>query len=160
MIRVRRAVQDDVQGIMNLLDQVLYVHHLIRPDLFRETGSKYTVEELKAIIDNDKTPVFVAIDENQVLVGHSFVIMEDHFGPCHTGYKTAYIDDLCVDTECRGEHVGKQLFEYVKEYSKEQGCHNITLHVWEGNDNARGFYEAMGMKAYMTGMEVVIDELR
>lgn len=56
-------------------------------------------------------------------------------------FTTLYIDDLCVDENSRGQHVGRKLYEYVLNYAREQGCYDVTLNVWEGNDNARAFYE-------------------
>ena len=32
-----------------------------------------------------------------------------------------YIDDLCVDETLRGQHVGKQLYDYVLAFAKENG---------------------------------------
>ncbi|MBQ2566211.1 MAG: GNAT family N-acetyltransferase, partial [Bacteroidales bacterium] len=66
-----------------------------------------------------------------------------------------YIDDLCVHEKARGQHIGKALFEYVKAFAKEQGCYNITLHVWEGNPGARAFYESLGLKPQYISMEML-----
>ena len=41
-------------------------------------------------------------------------------------FKTLYIDDLCVDENIRGQHIGRRLYEYVKQYAKETGCYNLT----------------------------------
>ena len=56
---VRRAENKDIQGILKLLIQVDMVHHNGRPDLFKGPATKYNEDELKAIIKNDATPVFV-----------------------------------------------------------------------------------------------------
>ena len=54
-------------------------------------------------------------------------------------------------------HVGTALFSFVKDYARELGCHNITLNVWEGNDSARRFYDAMGFGIQKTLMEMIIE---
>jgi len=69
--------------------------------------------------------------------------------------KTLYIDDICVDESARGKHIGKALFEHVRNYARSIGCHNITLNVWEGNEAALRFYHTMGMQPQKTGMEIV-----
>ena len=71
-------------------------------------------------------------------------------------FKTLFIDDLCVDETCRGKHVGQALYNFALQYAKEQGCYNITLNVWEGNDGARAFYERMGMRVQETRMEKIL----
>lgn len=58
---IRRATADDIPQIDELLRQVLEVHHAGRPDLFKGGVKEYTDEELKAILANDQTPVFVAV---------------------------------------------------------------------------------------------------
>ena len=70
--------------------------------------------------------------------------------------KTLYIDDICVDEKARGHHVGKALYEHVRDYAKSIGCNNITLNVWEGNSSAISFYKNMGMNVQKTTMEIII----
>ena len=70
--------------------------------------------------------------------------------------KTLYIDDLCVDESARGKHIGKSLFEFVRDYAKSIGCHAITLNVWAGNDSAISFYQHVGMHPQKFGMEYVL----
>ena len=67
-----------------------------------------------------------------------------------------YIDDLCVLEGFRKKHVGRQLYEYVLETAKENGCYNVTLNVWECNPGARKFYEKCGLQVQKTGMEKIL----
>ena len=67
-----------------------------------------------------------------------------------------YIDDLCVDKNCRGKGIGKKLFDYVLEYAKKLGCYNLTLNVWEGNDSAMQFYKNIGLRIQKIGMEKIL----
>ena len=60
---IRRAKNEDLTGLNKLLQQVLMVHHYGRPDLFKANVKKYTDEELQEIIVDDKTPIFVGVDE-------------------------------------------------------------------------------------------------
>ena len=69
---------------------------------------------------------------------------------------TLYIDDICVDENARGKHIGSKLFEYVKEFARDKGCHNITLHVWECNPRAASFYKTLGMEPQYTSMELLL----
>ena len=52
--------------------------------------------------------------------------------------------------------MGKALYNYVLDYAKGEGCYNVTLNVWALNDNARGFYEALGMQVQKIGMEQLL----
>jgi ribosomal protein S18 acetylase RimI-like enzyme len=151
---IRRANTNDISQIINLLHQVNMVHHLIRPDLFKPHTTKYNEQELSKMLDNDNKPIFI-FDDGGVL-GYAFCqISEVQNDILLQDTKTMYIDDICVDENARGKHVGKALFEYVRDYAQTIGCHNITLNVWTGNDAAQSFYKNMGMQVQKTTMELV-----
>ena len=152
---IRRANVNDINQIINLLHQVNMVHHLIRPDLFKPHTTKYNEQELSKMLDNDNKPIFV-FDDGGVL-GYAFCqISEVQNDILLQDTKTMYIDDICVDENARGKHVGKALFEFVRDYAQTIGCHNITLNVWTGNDAAQSFYKNMGMQVQKTTMELVL----
>jgi ribosomal protein S18 acetylase RimI-like enzyme len=154
---IRKAEKKDIQGLMNLLYQVDAVHNGIRPDLFKGNTSKYTEQELEEIINDDSKPIFV-YDDGKIL-GHAFCqIIEVKNHRLLQDAKTLYIDDICVDEHARGKHVGKALYEYVRDYARSIGCNNITLNVWEGNDPAWHFYKDMGMKVQKTTMEIILSK--
>lgn len=141
----------------SLLYQVERVHQQGRPDLFKEGAKKYTDNELKDMLKDKTKPIFAAVDENDVMKGYAFCVFQEHKGDnVLTDIKTLYIDDLCVDENCRGQHIGSVLYEAVKKFAKEQGCYNVTLNVWECNPSARKFYGKAGLKPYKTGMEVIL----
>ena len=139
-MEIRRATKQDMDGLNRLLFQVLEVHHKGRPDLFKGGVKKYTDEELADLLLDEQRPVFAAFDEEGRMLGYCFCIFRQLQDNILTDIKTLYIDDLCVDESCRGQHVGSQLYAYVRNYAKEQGCYNLTLNVWALNENALRFY--------------------
>ena len=152
---IRRAEIKDIPGIIELLHQVNMVHHVLRPDLFKPYTTKYNEQELEALISDDSKPIFVFEDGG--VLGHAFCkITEVKNDKLLQDIKTLYIDDICVDENARGQHVGKALYEYVRNYAASIGCNNITLNVWDGNDAALSFYRNMGMKVQKTTMEIVL----
>lgn len=154
---IERATEKDIDGINHLLNQVLMVHHNGRPDLFKANAKKYTDEELKVILVDDSRPIFAAKDENDRVLGYAFCVMQQHLNNnILTDIKTLYIDDLCVDEEIRGQHIGSKLYDYVLTYAKEQGCYNVTLNVWSCNEGAMKFYEKCGLKPQKIGMETIL----
>ena len=152
---IRKANTEDIKALTKLLYQADAVHNGIRPDLFKSDTPKYNDQELEAIINDNSKPIFV-YDDGEV-VGHAFCqITEVKNHRLLQDIKTLYIDDICVDEAVRGKHIGKALFEYVRDYARSIGCNNITLNVWEGNDSAMAFYKNMGMKVQKTGMEIEV----
>ena len=151
---IRRAEIKDIPGIISLLHQVNMVHHVLRPDLFKPYTTKYNEQELEALMGDDSKPIFVFEDGG--VLGHAFCMITEVKGDkLLQDIKTLYIDDICVDENARGQHVGKALYEYVRDYAASIGCNNITLNVWDGNDAALSFYKNMGMKVQKTTMEIV-----
>ena len=155
---VRRAVAKDIPEIARLLYQVDNVHADIRPDLFIHNERKYNDEELEAVIRDDETPVFVCYEDvnSSVLLGYCIAVFEKKHGHSLQPVKTLYLDDICVDEAARGKHVGTEIFSHVKDFAEKNGCYDLTLNVWEGNDAAKSFYEKMGFKVLKYGMEFVL----
>ena len=154
---IRRAVTGDVPELLRLLKQVNNVHAKGRPDLFKMDRRKYTDEELEVILKDDHRPVFVLTEDEGKIRGYAFCLWEIYEGDHNmVDRKTLYIDDICVDEVCRGEHVGQSLYRHVLAYARENGFYNVTLNVWSCNPGAARFYEKMGLVPYKTCMEVIL----
>lgn len=154
-MNIRYATNEDIPKITDLLRQVNNLHSELRSDLFIMDKTKYSEDELKDIIENDNSPVFVA-DDNGV-VGYGFCMME--YKEKHNNspaVKTLYIDDICIDEKYRGMNIGKAIYEYIEDFAKKEKCHNITLNVWEGNERAKRFYEKCNLKVQKTTLEKIL----
>lgn len=153
-MRIRKAENRDIHAVLRLLSQVLEIHAAIRPDIFVSGSTKYTQPELEALFRDENTPVYVAVDEGDRVLGYAFcVLKQPPFANTMRPRKTFFIDDLCVDETCRGERIGETLFRFALKEAERLGCSDVTLNVWEGNDAAKRFYEKMGMKPKETLME-------
>lgn len=156
-MRIRKARKEDLESIEKLLVQVNNLHVKLRPDIFIANAVKYDEKAFVELISNESTPVFVAVDEKDNVLGHMFCSLRDYKQVAvYKDFKTLFINDLCVDETTRGQGVGKALYEFAIGYARENGCYDITLNVWEGNKSARAFYEKMGMFPKETQMEYVL----
>ncbi len=157
MVSIRNAHEKDGEQIINLLKQVLKVHAELRPDIFIYGTTKYTKDEVTAIIKDKSRRTYVAENDDGEILGYALCILKEQpFSNNMVPFKTFFIDDFCVDSKARGRHIGKMLFDYVKEEANKLGCYEITLNVWEGNDSAKAFYDKMGMKPKETQMELIL----
>jgi len=153
---IRRAMEKDIPRLGELLSQVDLVHHRGRPDIFK-IGRKYSDAELGKLIGDADRPILVAADENDNVIGYCFCIFQQHTDDSVlTDIRTLYIDDLCVDEELRGRHIGKELYDAAVVFAKENGCYNLTLNVWNCNPSAIKFYEACGLVPQKIGMEKIL----
>lgn len=95
-MQIRRATLTDIDGINKLLYEVHKVHSDKRPDLFKVGSKKCTNEELAKIIVDDNRPIFVYVDNDDIL-GYAFCVFIKNNSNSLTDILTLYIDDLCVD---------------------------------------------------------------
>ena len=150
---IRRAEEKDLDGIKKLLYQVNQLHADGRPDLFKSGGIKYTDAELLEILANDARPVFVFAPVGRVL-GYVFCVFEETKETASLRpVRTLYIDDLCVDETARGQHIGQRLYDRAVRLARDSGCARVTLHAWNFNEKAFGFYQKLGMAPLYTTME-------
>lgn len=154
---IRKAEEKDIPRLTELLGQVLAIHAELRPDIFIPGTTKYTHDELAAMLKEEAKPVYVAADENDVCVGYAFCqLRKQPFSNNMVPFTSLFIDDLCVDQNARGQHIGESLFAHVRQEAKRLGCYEVTLNVWEGNTSAERFYEKMGLKTKEKQLEYIL----
>ena len=156
-MKIRKAEKKDIPRILALLGQVLQIHAEIRPDIFIPGTTKYTPYELAELLEQEDHPIYVAVDEDDLCMGYAFCqLREQPFSTNMVPFKSLFIDDLCVDKQTRGQHIGESLFEYVNQQAKELGCFEVSLNAWAGNTSAEHIYEKMGMKTKERQMEYIL----
>ena len=75
-MNIRKATLDDMDGIHRLLDQVGEVHHMGRPDLFKQGAHKYTNDELIQLLNDPEMTIFCAVDQNNWVMGYAFCLSQ------------------------------------------------------------------------------------
>lgn len=153
---IRQATTSDIPRLLSLLEQVLQVHHRLRPDLFKGQGGKFSQQDLEEMLLDDKRPIFVYEDDKGEVQGHLFMILEEDQSPAMLPHKTLFIDDLCVDETARNQKIGEQLYQFALAKAREWGCYNLTLNVWNANQAALRFYQRMGMLPQEMRMEALV----
>jgi len=157
-MEICRATRQHIPGMIELLLQVGEVHHRGRPDLFRSGAQKYNEADLEVILSDETRPIFVAEEDGKVF-GYGFCILkETHNNPVLCDHKSLYVDDLCVDENCRGKHIGSKIYARITEYARSIGCDSVTLNVWAFNESALGFYRSLGMQERNIYMEMKLEE--
>lgn len=153
---IREAKEKDIDKILDLLDQVHEVHSDGRPDIFVVGERKYNSDDVKRLMQQNDFYIFCHANEQDEVDGYAFCQLQETRRSGMVYHKNFFIDDICVDKNVRRQHVGTQLYEYVKSYAKSIGCYHVLLNVWELNNGARAFYESLGMKPLETRMEEII----
>ena len=155
---IRCACEADIPGILSLLGQVGQVHHRIRPDIFPAGTIKYDASALQELLQDTDRPIFVA-DLDGKVAGYCFCVHKRiEAGRCSVQRAELYIDDLCVDENCRRMGIARALYHHALTYGKSLGVQTLTLNVWCGNDGAMRFYEEMGLRPRNVMMEIPLEE--
>ncbi len=158
-MKIRKVQEKDINELNELLRQVCQIHNAGRPDIFKYPAKKYTDSELIEIIHDPDKPILAAVNDSDVLIGYAFCKFIQHKDDnILTDIKTLYIDDICVDENMRGQHIGTALYNAVIDFARENGCYNVTLNVWQCNVPALKFYESLGMKPQRTFMETILSD--
>ncbi|MCD6142278.1 GNAT family N-acetyltransferase [Candidatus Bipolaricaulota bacterium] len=85
---------------------------------------------------------FVAIDKDERPIG--YVLVATSAKDDLTGERQAYILDIVVRPDRRGQGIGTKLMEKAHEYAREKGLRYIGLTVASGNESALNLYRKLG----------------
>ena len=152
----RFAKEEELPRINELRKQVNDLHVAGRPDIFKPGFS----EELKNhlfTIWNDPEQEIVVDERNGAICGfavlHHIVKPENPFM-----FERDYldIDEFCVDEACRRRGAASEMIAFIRAYAKEKGFSRIELNMWEFNQDALSFYEAVGFSTYRRYMEMFV----
>jgi ribosomal protein S18 acetylase RimI-like enzyme len=154
---IRPAGITDIGKILVLEEQIFRLHSKARPDWVDKTKRLFDHSFMKDCIESDNGRIFLAEDESGNIIGYCVTYIKEIINhQVFRDMRNMEIEDLCVDEKHRGKGIGKKLFEEVIRYGKENGIKFIELSVWEFNQNARKFYEYVGMKIKTNRMELNI----
>jgi len=155
-LKIREANMKDYIELNALVAEVHKLHVKNRPDVYVDVDIPLGEDYLQKLLNASDTKLFVVENmSNKELLAYSIVrIMANRNIQILIPMTFAYIEDFCVKASEKKKGIGKLLFEYVKDYAKSQGALSLQLTVWEFNNNAIKFYEAMGMSTRNRRMEL------
>lgn len=151
---VRFAEKKDLARVNELRRQVHELHAAGRPDNFKPSFPPELRDHIVSIW-NDPQQEIVVSEREGVLCGYA-VLHRVNKPENPFMYKRDYldIDEFGVDKAYRRQKVAAEMMDFIKEYAKEKGFAKIELNMWEFNQTALAFYEAMGFATYRRYMEL------
>lgn len=153
---VRFAEEWELERINELRKQVNDLHVAGKREVFKPGFSDELKNHIYAIWEDPDQQILVA-ERNDCIVGfailHHIVRPENVFR-----YEMDFldIDEFGVDEAYRRQGVAGNMIEFIRQYAKEKGFHRIELNMWEFNESALAFYEAMGFSTYRRYMEMLL----
>lgn len=112
----------------------------------RHDGSAISRELIEELIESPYHDIIIAEDDGRVV---GMVIVSIVMA---TLDRNVYMEDLVVDSECRGKGVGGKMLEAVKKWGIEHGCRRLefTSSSREKKEGAKGFYKSHGAEVRET----------
>lgn len=155
-LKIREGNMSDFEELNALVLEVHKLHVKNRPDVYVDVDIPLSEQHLQEILGDNNTKIFVVENSNNgELLAYSIVKVMAHRNiQILTPMTFAYIEDFCVKASLKKKGIGRLLFEHVKNYAKLKGALSLQLVVWEFNNNAIKFYEAMGMSTRNRRMEL------
>lgn len=142
---IRLFTPADSAGVLAMLSAIAALHCAGRPDIFLDSGAKYTQADLEAIAADPNKRIFIADLPDQPCAGYLFCQLRDaNQHPPVRPVRTLWIDDLFTRPDCRSRGVGRALIEFAAAFARQMDCARVELNVWGFNQNAAAFYEQCG----------------
>ena len=133
---IRRAVEQDTDQIWPLMEKLAIFEKYI--DSFAITPEVIKVSGFRK--DPPDFYCLVAEDEKKI-VG----MLVYYFLPYTAQNRPAiYMKELYVDEKYRGQQIGEQLMNALKEEAKQKNCTQIKWTVAPWNEGGKKFYERLG----------------
>ena len=149
---IRKMEERDYRAYCALLREVHALHAENRPDIFKEQAVLPDEAEYADMLADDEQ-ICLAAEEAGEMIG--MCLMEIRVPKAAHVYQLPFgwIGDLCVRSDWRGRGVGTQLYRAMKEQARERGLARIELMFWAFNEDAKRFYEKLGMIVRSDTME-------
>ena len=125
-----------------------------KPEVFK-AGFNDELRDHVYDIWNDPEQEIVVADSDGIICG--FAVLHHIVKPATPFmYERDFmdVDEFCVDKEYRRQGVASEIITFIRKYAKEKGLNRIELNMWEFNQDALAFYEAVGFKTYRRYMEM------
>lgn len=154
---VRFAKEKDLNRINELRKQVNDIHVEGRPDVFKAGFGNEIRDFAKVILESENSDIIVA-ERDGMVCGMACV---DYVNRPETVYGNArsfyHVQEIAVDVEFRRQGVAKELLEFMVVDAKKRKLNKIELDVWEFNDSAIEFYQAVGFSQTRRWMEYEVE---
>jgi ribosomal protein S18 acetylase RimI-like enzyme len=143
--RIRQATTDDYDALCAILNEADALHSRALPHIFRApNGPARSRDYIASIIEDAHSALWVA-ERAQQLVGVLLASIRDaRDTPILVPRRSAVVTDIAVLEAHRRTGIGQALMRAAEEWAILQGADEIQLHVWEFNQGARRFYDALG----------------
>ena len=156
-IQIRAMRPDDFDAVQEIFRTVHAMHQENRPDLYRKLDAPLSRTYYTQMVENPGGIALCAECGGKV-AGVAYTYMKAPTeNPVMVPRITAFMDDLAVHPDFRGQGIGRALLEESRRQALARGAVSLELMVWAFNQNALEFYEHAGMAPRSMIMEMKLE---
>lgn len=151
---IRYAAREDLPQVNELRSQVSRLHAEGRPDIFRSDFCEEMQKQVYAQFESEDSAVIAAVSGGAVC---GFLIaryISRPESPYCRPRKYCHIEEFGVSPAYRRQGIGTALIAFCTAEASKKGFSKMELDVWEFNEDAQKFYEAVGFQTYRRYMEM------
>ena len=148
MIKLRKAVYADVDGVEAIYNKVLTLEELGRVSIGWQCCVYPTRETARMAMRRDD--LFVC-EENGRLLATAIInhMQMDSYSDVEwkvkaEGDEVMVLHTLVVDPDASGRGIGSKFVEYYEQYAKSEGCKDLRMDTQAKNHAARRLYHDLG----------------
>lgn len=154
-LNIRRATISDFDALCALFHEVDAPHREHLPHLFRLPPGPPRDRDYVLSLISDPTVALCVAEVGAVVLGLVNVqIRETPDIPVFVPHRFASIEDLVVCRSHRRRGIGRALLQTAHEWARAQGVKRIQLTVYEFNQEALDFYQALGYQTLRHALEM------
>jgi ribosomal protein S18 acetylase RimI-like enzyme len=133
-MKIRQAEVADIEAMSHLLDQLFSIEQDFSPDKDKQDRG------LRLLFESEDAVAFVAEEDTRVI---GMATLQTLISTAEGG-RVGLIEDVVVDTDCRGRGVGKTLLSHLAQWAEKNGMKRIQLLADCDNQPALDFYQKEG----------------
>ncbi len=139
---IRQAKKSDLEQLVLLFEELHNFHVNGKPDIFDSNKNPYNKKYVASLLKNKNNKIIICENCKSIIGFGSVRIFDKSY---ETQVKCMCIDNLFVCCNYRGNGIGTNMFNTMKEIAVENNCQKIDLSVWSFDGSAKDFYRKQGM---------------
>lgn len=148
-MNIRKAGFDDYPKVNPILVEVEQLHVELEPEIFR-TIENYDLAHYSDLVTSNESVILIAeLEDGSILGALIALIGEWPVLEVFHGGRYVMVKELSITQSAKGKGIGKALMAAAEEWARLQGIDQIQLSVWDRNQKAIAFYEALGYTPYI-----------
>ncbi len=153
-MEIRFAKKEELDEVNVIRSQVGNLHAKGRPDIFQAEFNGEIRDIVFEYFNDETRKIIVAVENGEVCGMATIHEVHKPESPYQLARDFLEVEEFGVKDTFRRQGIATKLMEFIKEYAREKGFKKLELNMWEFNQGALDFYEAVGFKTYRRYMEM------